>query len=57
MTRTSKQEERRARFPRRPKKPSVKTGSKKDNLPNGYKEHANAFTGENEVTVFIPKVG
>ncbi|MCH9626672.1 MAG: hypothetical protein S4CHLAM2_03000 [Chlamydiales bacterium] len=54
MTRTSKQEERRARSPRKHKKPSVKTGPKKDNLPSGYKEHANALS--TEANVFIPKV-
>ena len=55
MTRIGKQEERRARCPRK-RKPSFapKTGAKKDNLPSGYKEHANSVEGlEN---IFISKI-
>ncbi|MCH9609544.1 MAG: hypothetical protein S4CHLAM45_09400 [Chlamydiales bacterium] len=54
MTRTSKQEERRNRSPRKHKKPSVKTGSKKDNLPKGFKPHENALS--EKINEFIPKV-
>jgi len=57
MTRQSKQGERRARSPRKHKKPSLKTGSLKDNLPLGFKEHANTLSGaELNETVFIPKI-
>jgi hypothetical protein len=45
MTRLSKQTRRRAVSFRKTKKPSVKTGSLKDQLPLGYKAHANAFQG------------
>lgn len=54
MTRMSKQSQRRALSPRKHKKPTVKTGSKKDNLSQGYKPHENAFQGEAQV--FIPKI-
>lgn len=52
MTRMSKQAKRRAISPRRPRLESVKTGSKKDQLENGYKQHANALDGQG---VFFPK--
>ncbi len=55
MTRIGKQEERRARCPRK-RKPlfAPKTGAKKDNLPSGYKEHTNSVEGlEN---IFISKI-
>jgi hypothetical protein len=54
MVRISKQEERRGRS-RRKRHVSMapKTGAKKDNLENGYKEHLNTLTKKN---VFIPKV-
>ena len=55
MTRVSKKD-RLKRCPRKPRYGSVKTGPKKDNLPKGFKEHANVFTGEASQTVFIPKV-
>jgi len=42
MVRMSKQGERRAQNPHKTKYPSKKTGSLKDNLPKGYKEHTNA---------------
>ena len=45
MTRMSKQEKRRAVSPRRPRLPGIKTGPKKDELPKGYREHANALEG------------
>ncbi len=54
MTRMSKQSERRAVSPRRPRLPGIKTGSKKDHLPKGFKPHDNALGGE--ANQFIPKV-
>jgi len=56
MTRMSKQGKRRAVSPRRPRMPSEKTGPKKDALPKGFKEHANAVEGDNATAVFIPKI-
>lgn len=41
MVRISKQAERRGKSPRRPSAPAHKTGSKKDNLPEGFKAHQN----------------
>ncbi|HPE85130.1 MAG TPA: hypothetical protein PLO43_03015 [Chlamydiales bacterium] len=52
MTRMSKQGERRNQCPRKSKFPQPKTGSKKDNLPKGFREHANALTSQN---TFISK--
>jgi len=56
MVRISKQEERRNRCPRKRKHPSVKTGPKKDNLPNGFKELANAVDAQLSDQVFIGKI-
>jgi len=56
MTRMSKQGERRAVSPRRPRPPSPKTGSKKDNLPSGYKSHENAINDGSDQGRFIPKI-
>jgi hypothetical protein len=56
MVRISKQSERRARSPRRPRAPSPKTGSKPQNLPLGFKEHANALEGDPGQMAFIPKI-
>ena len=57
MTRTSKQEERRHRCPRkRHGRIIVKTGPKVDSLENGYKEHANALPAEAAIKAFIPKI-
>lgn len=56
MVRVAKQAERRNRFPRKHKAPSVKTGALKDNLPNGFKEHTNALEGDLAKMVFIPKI-
>jgi hypothetical protein len=56
MVRISKQAERRSRFPRKHRKPSVKTGPLKDNLPEGYKPHANAIEGNIAAMAFIPKI-
>jgi hypothetical protein len=56
MTRISKQGERRAKNPRKSRPPQPKTGAKKDNLPKGFKEHANALDGDLAKTFFIPKI-
>lgn len=56
MVRISKQAEKRARFPRKHRSPSPKTGSLKDNLPSGYKPHANAAEGESAATIYIAKI-
>jgi hypothetical protein len=52
----SKQGERRNRFPRKHRAPSAKTGPKQDNIPGGFKIHANAVEGELSTHVFIPKI-
>ena len=56
MTRMSKKGKRRNVCPKKRTyvSPALKTGSKKDNLPKGFKEHVNTF--ESEQVVFIPKV-
>jgi hypothetical protein len=54
MTRMSKQGERRAVSRRKRKKPTPKTGPRKENLPRGFKEHENALSGRNDA--FIPKI-
>jgi hypothetical protein len=56
MTRMSKQGEKRSRFPRKHRAPSVKTGPLQDNLPKGFKEHPNALEGDLAKTGFIPKI-
>lgn len=56
MVRMSKQGEKRNRFPRKHRKPSIKTGPVQDNLPNGFKTQANAIEGDLAATVFIPKI-
>lgn len=56
MVRISKQAERRSRFPRKHRKPAEKTGPLKDNLPGGFKTHANAVEGAQAAMVFIPKI-
>ncbi|SCA64094.1 Uncharacterized protein SCG7086_BZ_00040 [Chlamydiales bacterium SCGC AG-110-P3] len=56
MVRISKQQERRNRSPRKHKKPSAKTGSKKDNLPLGYKERVNAVEGNVAAQVYVGKI-
>ncbi len=55
MVRISKQQERRQKSPKRRRAPAVKTGTKTDNLPKGYKLHVNAVEGANVLT-FIPKI-
>lgn len=57
MVRISKQAERRSRRPHRTRAPALKTGAKKDNLPMGFKEHANAISDSNIAqTTFIGRV-
>lgn len=56
MVRMSKKGQRRHVSPRRPTLPSAKTGPKKDDLPIGYKAHANALEGDLAKTAFIPKI-
>lgn len=53
MVRQSKQSERRAVSPRRPRAPSPKTGPKKE---TGFKVHPNALEGEQGSLAFIPKI-
>ena len=56
MVRISKQEERRAKCPHRPRPPAPKTGPKKDKLDKGYKEHANVVEDvQLAQKIFIPK--
>lgn len=54
MTRIGKKQERRNRSPRKHRAPSEKTGSKKDNLPEGFKPHENALGSQ--ANAFIAKV-
>lgn len=54
MTRQSKQDEHRARsYKKRHVSMAPKTGPKKDNLENGYREHINTLSNNK---AFIPKV-
>ncbi|MBP7074188.1 MAG: hypothetical protein KBA81_02255 [Rhabdochlamydiaceae bacterium] len=56
MVRISKQAERRAKCPHRPRPPAVKTGPKKDALPQGYKPIATAIEDATlSQKLFIPK--
>jgi hypothetical protein len=56
MTRQSKKGERRAQSPRKHRRPQPKTGPKKDNLLDGYREHANAVPPDLAKTTFIPNI-
>ena len=57
MTRMSKQQERRSQSPRKSRHSYAKTGSKKDNLTKGFKEHQNALEGTpHALTAFVPKI-
>ena len=57
MTRIGKQEERRARCPKkRHYNLQNKTGSKKDQLEKGYKEHSSAVSEDFRMSFFIPKI-
>ncbi|HUD02386.1 MAG TPA: hypothetical protein VMR37_08650 [Rhabdochlamydiaceae bacterium] len=56
MVRTSKQAQRRAKCPHRPRPPAIKTGPKKDKLHKGFKEHLNVVEDkELAQKIFIPK--
>jgi len=56
MVRISKQAERRAKCPHRPRPPSIKTGPKKDALLGGFKMHESAIaSGSLSLKCFIPK--
>lgn len=56
MVRISKQAERRAKCPHRPRPPAKKTGPKKDALAQGYKPLANAIEDATlSHKIFIPK--
>lgn len=54
MVRISKQSEKRARSPRRNKKPAIKTGPREESI--GFREHKNALEGEIAKKAFIPKI-
>lgn len=56
MVRISKQAEIRSRSPKARRAPSPKTGALKDNLPKGFKPHANAVQGDMALSAFIPKI-
>ncbi len=56
MVRISKQSERRGQSRRRCQAPAKPSGPKKDNLPSGFKIHANSIEGEFAANVFIPKI-
>ena len=57
MVRIGKQEERRHRNPKkRHHKHTEKTGTKKDNLPQGHRLHTNALEGNLTTSLFIPKI-
>lgn len=57
MVRISKQCERRSVSFRKRKNPDPKTGPKKDNLPKGFKPHANALSGTAQAAkMFVPKI-
>ncbi|MCB1181237.1 MAG: hypothetical protein KDK55_04365 [Chlamydiia bacterium] len=57
MTRIGKKQERRAISPRKHRSPSLKTGPKRDNLPEGYRLHENALDREKTKNqIFIAKV-
>jgi hypothetical protein len=56
MVRISKVGEIRNQCPKRRRPPAPKTGALKDKLPEGYKVHANAATGEAAKKFFVPKI-
>lgn len=56
MVRISKQGERRNVSPRRSRPPAPKTGRRKENLPGGFKSHANAVVGDSGAAYFISKI-
>lgn len=56
MSRTSKKQDIRAVSPRKRHPAAPKTGARKDALPKGFKEHANAVAGDLATSVFIARV-
>ncbi len=56
MVRISKQSERRAQSPRRPRPPTVKAAAKKVTHKKSFKEHPNALEGQAAKEAFIPKI-
>ncbi len=54
MTRISKKS-RLKNCPRKHKAAATKTGSKKDNLSLGYREHGNAVEGDAALGIFVGK--
>lgn len=56
MTREGKQAQRRNMNPKK-RRPNLseKTGTKKDNLKKGYKEHENALS-DNSINAYIAKI-
>ena len=56
MVRISKKAEKRSVSPRRPRQAQEKTGSKKDNLSQGFKPVVTAVNGESAKKMFIPKI-
>ena len=57
MTRIGKVEERRNKCPKkRHYNLNAKTGPKKDNLKDGFKEHVNVAPKEIAQSMFIPKI-
>ncbi|MCB1135832.1 MAG: hypothetical protein KDK78_06160 [Chlamydiia bacterium] len=56
MTRISKKAERKSRSPRKHRFAAEKTGSRKDNLTKGFREHPNALESEQKQTIYIAKV-
>ncbi len=56
MVRISKQAQRRAKCPHRPRPPAKKTGAKKDQLPQGFKPLVTAIIDPKlSQKLFIPK--
>lgn len=55
MVRLSKQARRRAVSYKRPARPGLKTGSLKDALKAGFKEHPNAIAGDAAKGAFFPQ--
>jgi hypothetical protein len=56
MVRRSKVARIRSVSKKRPSAPAAKSGSLKENLPLGYKEHQNALTGPAAAQAFIAKI-
>jgi hypothetical protein len=56
MVRRSKVARDRSVSYKRPSRAGKKTGPLQETLPLGYKEHANALTGDVAAAAFIPKI-